>query len=202
LQFSSIIDDLAERGWSVQRAFLPSHETLRLAEECRRREAEGDMVPAAVGRGEGQLVHEGIRGDHILWLEPGQSAASDLYLQLMDGLRQQLNRELYLGLEEFECHFAVYPPGAFYKTHLDRFRDDDSRCVTAVFYLNPDWQPEHGGALRLYLGEAASQDVAPLAGTLAVFMSGDFPHEVLPTAVDRQSVTGWFRRRAALPLSA
>ncbi len=160
------------------------------------------MVPAAVGRGEGQLVHEGIRGDHILWLEPGQSAASDLYLQLMDCLRQQLNRELYLGLEEFECHFAVYPPGAFYKTHLDRFRDDDSRCVTAVFYLNPDWQPEHGGALRLYLGEAASQDVAPLAGTLAVFMSGDFPHEVLPTAVDRLSVTGWFRRRAALPLSA
>ncbi|AJE17259.1 MULTISPECIES: 2OG-Fe(II) oxygenase [Stutzerimonas] len=202
MQFSSIIDDLAERGWSVQRAFLPSHETLRLAEECRRREAEGAMVPAAVGRGEGQLVHEGIRGDHILWLEPGQSAASDLYLQLMDGLRQQLNRELYLGLEEFECHFAVYPPGAFYKTHLDRFRDDDSRCVTAVFYLNPDWQPEHGGALRLYLGEAASQDVAPLAGTLAVFMSGDFPHEVLPTAVDRLSVTGWFRRRAALPLSA
>jgi SM-20-related protein len=202
LQFSSIIDDLAERGWSVQRAFLQSHETLRLAEECRRREAEGAMVPAAVGRGEGQLVHEGIRGDHILWLEPGQSAASDLYLQLMDGLRQQLNRELYLGLEEFECHFAVYPPGAFYKTHLDRFRDDDSRCVTAVFYLNPDWQPEHGGALRLYLGEAASQDVAPLAGTLAVFMSGDFPHEVLPTAVDRLSVTGWFRRRAALPLSA
>jgi len=202
LQFSSIIDDLAERGWSVQRAFLPSHETLRLAEECRRREAEGAMVPAAVGRGEGQLVHEGIRGDHILWLEPGQSAASDLYLQLMDGLRQQLNRELYLGLEEFECHFAVYPPGAFYKTHLDRFRDDDSRCVTAVFYLNPDWQPKHGGALRLYLGEAASQDVAPLAGTLAVFMSGDFPHEVLPTAVDRLSVTGWFRRRAALPLSA
>ncbi|MBB61213.1 2OG-Fe(II) oxygenase [Stutzerimonas balearica] len=202
MQFSSIIDDLAERGWSVQRAFLPSHETLRLAEECRRREAEGAMVPAAVGRGEGQLVHEGIRGDHILWLEPGQSAASDLYLQLMDGLRQQLNRELYLGLEEFECHFAVYPPGAFYKTHLDRFRDDDSRCVTAVFYLNPDWQPKHGGALRLYLGEAASQDVAPLAGTLAVFMSGDFPHEVLPTAVDRLSVTGWFRRRAALPLSA
>ncbi|QII99168.1 2OG-Fe(II) oxygenase [Stutzerimonas balearica] len=202
MQFSSIIDDLAERGWSVQRAFLPSHETLRLAEECRRREAEGAMVPAAVGRGEGQLVHEGIRGDHILWLEPGQSAASDLYLQLMDCLRQQLNRELYLGLEEFECHFAVYPPGAFYKTHLDRFRDDDSRCVTAVFYLNPDWQPEHGGALRLYLGEAASQDVAPLAGTLAVFMSGDFPHEVLPTAVDRLSVTGWFRRRAALPLSA
>jgi len=197
LQFSSIIDDLAERGWSVQRAFLPSHETLRLAEECRRREAEGAMVPAAVGRGEGQLVHEGIRGDHILWLEPGQSAASDLYLQLMDGLRQQLNRELYLGLEEFECHFAVYPPGAFYKTHLDRFRDDDSRSVTAVLYLNPDWQPAHAGELRMHLADGSQLDVPPLAGNLVVFLSGDFPHEVLVTQADRLSLTGWFRRRPA-----
>lgn len=160
------------------------------------------MVPAAVGRGESQAVHEGIRGDHILWLEPGQSAASDLYLQLMDALREQLNRELFLGLEEFECHFAFYPPGAFYKTHLDRFRDDDSRSVTAVLYLNPDWQPEHGGVLRLYLEDDRSRDIAPEAGTLVVFMAGDFPHEVLPTQVDRLSVTGWFRRRAALPLSA
>ncbi|MCF7200523.1 2OG-Fe(II) oxygenase [Pseudomonas oligotrophica] len=202
MDFSSIIDDLAERGWSLEPAFLPGDDVRLLAQECRRREAAGALVPAAVGRGDAQAVHEGIRGDHILWLEAGQSPASDLYLQLMDGLRQQLNRELYLGLEEFECHFAVYPPGAFYKTHLDRFRDDDSRCVTAVFYLNPDWQPDHGGALRMYLGDGRSQDIAPQAGTLVVFMSGDFPHEVLPTTVDRLSVTGWFRRRAVLPLSA
>ncbi len=160
------------------------------------------MVPAAVGRGEGQLVHEGIRGDHILWLEPGQSAASDLYLQLMDGLRQQLNRELYLGLEEFECHFAVYPPGAFYKTHLDRFRDDDSRCVTAVFYLNPDWQPEHGGRCGCTWARPPARTSRRWPARLRCSSSGDFPHEVLPTAVDRLSVTGWFRRRAALPLSA
>ncbi|MEG4316999.1 MULTISPECIES: 2OG-Fe(II) oxygenase [Pseudomonas] len=202
MQFSTLIDDLAVRGWSVQRAFIPGHDSLRLAEECRRREAEGVMVPAAIGRGGSQAVHEGIRSDRILWLEPGQSAASDLYLQLMDALREQLNRELYLGLEEFECHFAFYPPGAFYKTHLDRFRDDDSRSVTAVLYLNPNWQPDHGGALRLYLADGESLDVAPEAGTLVVFMAGEFPHEVLPTQVDRLSVTGWFRRRAALPLSA
>ncbi|MNJ70885.1 hypothetical protein D3C77_673740 [compost metagenome] len=74
--------------------------------------------------------------------------------------------------------------------------------MTAVLYLNPDWQPDHGGALRLYLADGESLDVAPEAGTLVVFMAGEFPHEVLPTQVDRLSVTGWFRRRAALPLSA
>ena len=34
-----------------------------------------------------------------------------------------LNRDLFLGLEDFESHFAMYPPGAFYLKHVDRFRD-------------------------------------------------------------------------------
>lgn len=195
MQFSSIIDDLAERGWSLQSSFLPSAVTHKLADECRRRAATGALSPAGVGRGEAQAVREGIRGDQIQWLEPGQSQACDTYLEHMDKLRQTLNRELFLGLGEFECHFALYPPGAFYQTHLDRFRDDDSRCVTAVFYLNDGWQPEHGGALRMYLPDDQTRDVEPLAGNLVVFMSGDFPHEVLPTQVDRLSLTGWFRRR-------
>ena len=44
--------------------------------------------------------------------KPGQSAACDSYLGLMDSLRQALNRGLFLGLEEYESHFALYPPGA------------------------------------------------------------------------------------------
>ena len=41
-------------------------------------------------------MREGIRSDHIQWLEPGQSPVCDDYLEVMDGLRQQLNRELFL----------------------------------------------------------------------------------------------------------
>lgn len=195
MPFSTIIDDLAERGWSLQSAFLAHDVTQKLADECRRRYAEGTLAPAGVGRGEEQAVREGIRGDHIHWLEDGQAQVCDAYLALMDQLRQTLNRELFLGLEEFECHFALYPPGAFYQTHLDRFRDEDSRCVTAVVYLNPDWQPADGGELRLYLPDASSLDIPPLAGDLLMFLSGDFPHEVLVTQTDRLSLTGWFRRR-------
>lgn len=195
MPFSTIIDDLAERGWSLQSAFLAHDVTQKLADECRRRYAEGTLAPAGVGRGEEQAVREGIRGDHIHWLEEGQAEVCDAYLALMDELRQTLNRELFLGLEEFECHFALYPPGAFYQTHLDRFRDDDSRCVTAVVYLNPDWQPADGGELRMHLADGSSLDIPPLAGNLLMFLSGDFPHEVLVTQTDRRSLTGWFRRR-------
>lgn len=190
-----LVDDLAERGWSQQNLFLPQALTLALAAECRKRAATGELVPAGVGRGQAQEVREGIRGDHIQWLEPGQSLACDQYLALMDSVRLALNRGLFLGLDEYESHFALYPPGAFYRKHIDRFRDDDRRVVSAALYLNQAWLPAHGGQLRLYLKDGHEHDVAPLAGTLVAFLSGEMPHEVLPAHHERLSLTGWFRRR-------
>ena len=190
-----IIDDLAARGWSRLDNVLPASLTHELAEECRKRARAGALNPAGVGRGQGLAVREGIRGDSIQWLEQGQSAPSDGYLQAMDELRSALNQAFYLGLEDFECHFACYPPGAFYQKHLDRFRDDDRRTVTAVYYLNEAWQTEHGGALRLYLADETELDVLPSAGTLVLFISAELPHEVLPATRERLALTGWFRRR-------
>ncbi|MBM3112721.1 2OG-Fe(II) oxygenase [Pseudomonas arcuscaelestis] len=195
-----IVDDLATCGWSQQDIFLPASLTLALAAECRTRAAEGELAPAAVGRGATQEVREGIRGDHIQWLEPGQAESCDQYLELMEGLREAVNRGLFLGLEDFECHFALYPPGAFYRKHLDRFRDDDRRTVSAVIYLNADdWTPDDGGQLRMSLKNGEEHDVQPIGGCLVVFLSGDIPHEVLPARRERLSVTGWFRRRGNEP---
>jgi SM-20-related protein len=193
-----IVDDVAERGWSRQDIFLPENLTRELALECRKRAAEGELAPASVGRGVLQEVREGIRGDHIQWLEPEQSEPCDRYLALMDSLRQALNRGLFLGLEDYESHFALYPPGAFYLKHIDRFRDDDKRMLSAVLYLNDAWLPEHGGHLRMYLDDT-ELDVQPTGGCLVVFLSGEIPHEVLPATRDRLSLTGWFRRRGNEP---
>lgn len=197
---SRIIDDLAEQGWSLQPAFIPASLTRALAAECHRRAVQGALAPAGVGRGAAVAVNEGIRGDHIDWLEPGQSAACDQYLAHLEQLRQALNQALFLGLDDVESHFALYPPGAFYRRHLDRFRDDDRRAVSVVLYLNPDWQAQQGGALRLYLANDAGQDILPVAGSLVVFLSAEIPHEVLPATRERLSLTGWFRRRADNPL--
>ncbi|HSC83913.1 MAG TPA: 2OG-Fe(II) oxygenase [Pseudomonas sp.] len=190
-----IIDDLATRGWSRQEHFLPEALTRELAQECRARAQSGSLNPAGVGRGQGQAVREGIRGDQIQWLESGQHPACDQYLATMDELRLALNQAFYLGLEDYESHFALYPPGAFYQKHLDRFRDDDRRSVSAVFYLNEDWQADQGGALRLYPATGGELDVLPTAGSLVLFMSAELPHEVLPATRERLSLTGWFRRR-------
>ena len=149
-----------------------------------------------MGSGHAPLLQPDIRGDHIQWLEAGRSGAVGHYLASMEALRQQLNRELFLGLDEYESHFALYAPGAFYRAHLDRFRDDDKRTVSVVIYLNADWLPEHGGALRLHPEGESSIDILPEAGRMALFLSGEMLHEVLPTARERLSIAGWFRRRA------
>lgn len=191
----SIIDDLARQGWSRQTAFLPDSLTRELADECRRRAQNNALHSAGVGRGSALAVREGIRGDQIQWLEAGQHPACDRYLAAMDELRQALNQAFFLGLADYESHFALYPPGAFYQKHLDRFRDDDRRSVSAVFYLNEDWQAEQGGALRIYPPDGAALDLLPEAGSLVLFMSAELPHEVLPASRERLSLTGWFRRR-------
>lgn len=191
-----LIARLTAHGWAQQAAFLPPSLTRRLAAECRSRAQTGALEPAAIGRAATRSVQQAIRGDHIGWLDPGQSAAVDDYLELMDALRQALNRRLLLGLVDMECHFALYPPGTFYRRHLDRFRDDDLRTLSLIVYLNEGWQAADGGALRLYLPEGDFTDILPQAGTLACFLSAEFPHEVLPATRERLSLTAWFRQRA------
>ncbi|MCX7627830.1 MAG: 2OG-Fe(II) oxygenase [Methylophilaceae bacterium] len=195
-----ILDDLARQGWSVDSNFLPREPVMQLATEARQFKRQGRLRPAAVGKGAERSVHAEIRGDWILWLEePSLTTAQRAYLERLEALRLAANRTLQLGLFDFEGHLAIYPPGSFYRRHLDRFRRDDRRTLTAILYLNQNWQPADGGLLRLYLDEARHVDVAPRGGTLVVFLSGRFWHEVLPAQRERISVTGWFRTRGDLP---
>lgn len=194
-----LADDLVSQGWAIADDFLLPAQTRQLASECRQRDAQGLLTEAATGRGNALRIRPTVRGDSIQWLEPGQSPATDDYLLAMDALRRGLNASLYLGLEDYESHFALYPPGAFYMRHLDRFRDDDRRDLSAVFYLNENWSDDAGGELRLFLDENPDQprslDVQPLAGRLVLFRSAQMFHEVLPAQCERLSLTGWFRRR-------
>ena len=192
----SLFDALQQNGWSQHDAFLPPELSSELAAQCVLAQRAGRMKAAGVGSGRTPNVHSAIRGDSIAWLEAGQSGACDQYLALMEALRQQLNRELFLGLDEYESHFALYAPGAFYRTHLDRFRDDDLRTISVVIYLNADWLPGQGGALRLHPEGGDSVDILPEAGRMVVFLSADMLHEVLPAQRERLSLAGWFRRRA------
>lgn len=199
-RYQLIADELAERGWSVQEQLLPEALVLALEAECRVLWQQDDLTPAAIGRGGEQVVVPRIRGDYTRWLDDcPPCAANAAYLALMDKLRAELNRSLFLGLDSFETHYALYPPGAGYQKHLDRFQDSPLRTVSVVAYLNQHWQQGDGGELRLHL-DAGIRDFPPRAGTVAVFTSADILHEVLSAGKERASLAGWFRRRPDNPL--
>ena len=201
VQFAHAAAELTRNGYAVVDKFLEGSTVAALAFECRSLHASGDLQPAAIGRTRGRHLDAVVRGDRTRWFDPeALSAAQARYWSRMETLRKALNRELLLGLEELEAHFALYPPGACYARHRDRFRDDDARVLSTVFYLNTGWLEADGGALRLYLpapGPAAHRDISPVAGTLVMFLSADFEHEVLPARRDRLSIAGWMRRKAA-----
>lgn len=206
-RFASAARDLAERGWTILGDLLPPGAVAALAGEARQLVEAGRFRRAGVGRGAGHAVRSDVRSDDIHWLdEHAATPAQARYWDAIEALRIALNRELFLGLACFEGHYAIYPPGARYHKHLDRFSDADERVISCTFYLNPGWRAAHGGALRLYLaGSAAGDqadehtdehiDVLPAAGTCVLFRSDSFFHEVLPATQARLSVTGWFRRR-------
>src|SRR4029434_7475672 len=138
-----------------------------------------------------------MRGDRIAWLaDRPHDAAETAAFALFEELRSACNRALTLGLFEFEGHYALYPPGASYARHRDRFRDDDARVLSCVLYLNDAWQPGDGGALRLHLHDGEALEIPPTGGTLVAFLSEAFDHEVLPARRTRIALTGWFRHRA------
>jgi SM-20-related protein len=192
-----VVDGIATHGYAVAPEFLDRAVTAALRANALRLDRGGSLLPAAIGHGADRVERIDVRGDRIRWLEettddPGEQSLHDT----LETLRFAVNRELQLGLFGFEGHYAIYPAGAGYARHIDRFRDDDARVLSIVLYLNDRWRNEDGGMLRLYLAHARSFDTLPQAGTLVAFLSDRFAHEVLPARKERYSIAGWFRRRA------
>jgi SM-20-related protein len=196
--FAFIAQDIEQQGYSIRHGALP--ENVAEALFMHQRSLDSDMyTDAGIGRGERYLKNEFVRTDEICWIS-GNSAAGRLWLDWASRLQGFLNRRLFLGLFSFESHFAHYAPGQYYKRHYDAFRGETNRILSIVAYLNPNWTPADSGELVLYSNEddLIGTRVAPLYATVVVFLSEEFPHEVLPANRDRYSVAGWFRVNSSL----
>lgn len=197
---AAVVAQVAERGYAVVADALPDAAVATLRARVLALDAAGALAPARVGRGAGRDRRDDVRGDRIRWLDAAAADPAEApALALLEDLRSACNRALMAGLVEYEGHFAVYPPGAHYARHRDRFRDDDTRVLSCVLYLNDRWRRDDGGALRLYVDASTQVDIVPAGGTLAAFRADTFEHEVLPATRPRLALTGWFRRR---PLAA
>ncbi len=214
LNLEQQLSKITEHGFCVMDNFITNTTAMALSNEINLLYETANMHEA--GTGQALIsINKHLRGDSIYWLdEADASIAQQVYFGQMEALRLGLNQHLYLGLCSLESHLALYPIGAGYKKHIDRFKsannsqkiDTAIRQISCILYLNQDWLEADGGHLRLYINalEATAEspakaalaiNISPLSGRLVMFLSDTFYHEVLPAIRDRKSLTGWFLTR-------
>lgn len=190
----NILDDLHNKSYAISDGFISPHLAADLLEEFLKSESEDIFRPAGIGKDQTR-IHADIRGDQIAWLEESDTSSPiQKYFDEMTKLKSALNQAHFLGLQSYECHFAKYPVGSFYREHLDVKVGVSTRKVSTVLYLNPNWSEPLGGGLVLYPRRPNTVEIHPTMGRLVVFLSEDIPHEVLESKEERRSLTGWYHR--------
>lgn len=189
----SQLDLLAEHGWVTVCPMLGQDAVAHARAACQHLAVQ----PAAISHGARRRIDRSQRQDLTIWLpEPDANDPFGTLRDALETLRQQLNRTLYLGLHPPTVQVALYPPdGAFYRRHLDALPGSIDRRITCIWYLNPDWEPVHGGQLVLHTGPDTTVTVEPRADQAVIFLSDQVEHEVLPSYHPRWAITAWFPSR-------
>ena len=190
---TSIAEQLGQNGLCVCPHFLSQTSLSETRHDLDEIQSRGNFKRAGIGKNNDQNVLNQTRHDETYWLERHLcNTTQSLLWDKLDLLKQAFNRTLFLGLGDFEGHYATYPEGGFYKRHLDCAQQKSDRMVTVVIYLNHNWQESDGGKLRIY-SESSFIDINPIGGTMVCFMSQESEHEVLESHATRYSFTGWFK---------
>ena len=194
-----IIDDLCEKNWAVVDNFLSPQLIENLNQELTEEYENGEFRQAGIGRkGINWQLRPEIRSDYVKWLDAENLTSSQQnYFDMIEGLRKSINQNLFLSLNFFEAHFAVYPHQSFYKKHLDNHAGSNKRYISCILYLNKDWKEDDNGKLRIYKNESEDcfTDILPIYNRFVCMRSDVVWHEVLPTQNERhrKSITGWLR---------
>ncbi|KDO24298.1 hypothetical protein SPRG_09935 [Saprolegnia parasitica CBS 223.65] len=197
----------ASPGYVVRHGLLGPNDAAAVHAACSELRALNPLRPAQVGLGDVTTHVASARGDQLLWLPQDESALPPPLQRLL----QHIEKLVYglvkaspgLGIRNMRStQFAIFPGnGARFVPHVDTptpTTTKPSRRLTCLYYLNPHWVPDHGGALRLHLANNVV-DIAPTLDTLVLFRSADVRHEVRPAFADRLALTIWYYGDAPAP---
>ena len=197
LALQQLIGQLDKQPFAILDELLPANDYKALLNLAQEWDEAGKFRTAMVGKSTQATRIEEIRRDKICWLdEDNKNPAISTYYRAINALIKTLNRSYFLGLTDFEMHFAIYQPGDFYRKHIDQFKNTSNRRISCVYYLNTHWEAADAGELQLYDQQNHPvATIAPLGNRLVCFHS-DLPHEVYPTQQTRYSLTGWLKTSA------
>lgn len=187
------IDELSYKDYVIIDDFLD--EVLYINIKSLFEEKLGLFTQAGIGSLNQHTVETAIRGDKTYWLDKQRDTEIEGFWEVVEQTVSMFNRYCYLSLSGYEFHFAKYPPGSHYHTHLDQFQNRNNRTISMILYLNEDWQPGDGGELEVFNKDESSFLVPPLRNRCVMFKSAVVPHGVLESHKNRYSLTGWLLQR-------
>lgn len=153
----------------------------------------GTLRNAGVGRLGNHRQDESIRQDLITWVDENTTETFQRVTTLFEDVRIAANQHCWLGAKRFDTQIALYNGnGAHYDRHRDAFAGKSNRVLTAIYYPNVFWQPDHGGRLRVFFADDKIQEIDPIADRLVIFLSERLDHQVLPAYAARAALTAWF----------
>lgn len=191
-QWSTWFDTLADNDFVLIDDFFSVDLLVVVREFFQKQETQ--FRPAKVGQASLKQRAPEIRSDMTYWLDRQRDVDINDFFILMEDIMERLKLEMFLSLQGFEFHFALYPSGGFYKPHIDQFDARSNRMISVIIYLNEGWQPGDGGELRIHK-EDTHIDVQPIINRAIIFRSDCVLHEVLPSLTPRRSLTGWLLKR-------
>ncbi|MEZ4916122.1 MAG: 2OG-Fe(II) oxygenase [Chitinophagales bacterium] len=186
------LDAFAQQEYLIIDNFLPKQLAYKVLEDAKYWKAEEAFKKAGIGKLDNLIIKESYRSDKIKWINKADCLKNTKnYLDIIERLIMEFNRSFFLSLKDFESMYAIYPEGAFYKKHTDRFAQQPHRIISLVLYLNENWQETDQGQLLIYK-ENKTIKVNPIFNRLAMFKS-ELWHEVLPCKTPRYSITTWLK---------
>lgn len=193
-KFEQLVSSYIDNNVGIAENILSDDLCIRLRQNIIDLDEDDRMHAAGIGNNARLLRDPLTRKDEIFWLDRKLNNSSEMeFFQIMDDFVAYLNETCYTGISNYEFHYARYDAGAFYKRHIDQFRDDQRRAFSVIFYLNEHWQEGDGGELCVYHPDRTEQ-ISPVNGKCVFFSSSQLEHEVLLSHKSRLSLTGWLRR--------
>ncbi|CAH0728100.1 unnamed protein product, partial [Brenthis ino] len=199
-----VIKDMTQYGVCVLNNFLGKERGLLVLKEVLDMYRSGIFTAGQLVSNPGSTEAQTIRSDRITWIDGKESQCfhigqliSQVDSIILTANKMANNGEMgnYIINGRTKAMVACYPgSGSHYVKHVDN-PNKDGRCITAIYYLNLNWDVKRCGGLLRVFPEGTNQvaDIAPIFDRMLFFWSDRRnPHEVQPAYETRYAITLWY----------
>ncbi|XP_053613544.1 egl nine homolog 1 [Plodia interpunctella] len=200
----TVIRDMTQYGVCLLKNFLGRERGLMVLEEVKQMHRSGIFEAGKVVSNPSSTEAQTVRSDQTTWIEGTEPHCPNIkyLITQVDNIVLRANKMPrngrmgdYVINGRTKAMVACYPgSGSHYVKHVDN-PNKDGRCITAIYYLNLDWDVQrNGGLLRVFPeGTNTVADIEPIFDRMLFFWSDRRnPHEVQPAYKTRYAITLWY----------